>query len=199
MISRALTAIVFGLALALAGCMLSADLVAQLGDDDSSGSTETGSEQPSDLPLPESSCVGDCPCTGDFCSQSCPPDFQPFCDMQCPPGAICTQTCESSFCSSDCFEGSSCYEQCRTGECVMDCHGGFECGLDCLGASPCSMICENTSNCHMNCPLGNCTMFCIGSQCTIEQCPGGCTIFCDADSPCTANCVDPMGCTIQYF
>lgn len=183
--------------LALAGCMLSPDLVAQLGDDNPSESTETG-QQP-DPPQPEPSCIGDCPCTGDFCNQSCPPDFQPFCDMECPPGAICNQTCESSSCSSDCFEGSSCYQQCSTGECTMDCHGGFECGLECVGPAPCSMSCEDTSACHMNCPSGNCTMFCVGSQCTIEQCPGGCTIFCDANSLCAANCEDPMGCTIQYF
>jgi len=163
------------LVLGLAGCVRSPDLVAQL-DDESGDTTETG--QPQDLPPPEPSCVGDCPCAGSFCNQSCPADFQLFCDMECPPGAVCTQTCESSSCSSDCFEGSSCYEQCLSGECTMGCHGG---------------------DCHMNCPNGNCTMLCVGSQCTLEQCSGGCTIFCDAESTCSASCDDPMACTIEYF
>jgi hypothetical protein len=160
------------LLIALAGCVLSPDLVAQLGDTETGELTETG--QPPDEP----SCVGDCPCTEDFCNQSCPPDFQSLCDMECPPGATCTQTCEAGFCSSDCFEGSSCYQQCLTGDCTTSCHAG---------------------NCHMNCPNGNCTMLCVGSNCTIEQCPSGCTIFCGGGSTCSTICADPMACIIEYF
>jgi hypothetical protein len=81
----------------------------------------------------------------------------------------------------------------------MGCHGAADCNVDCFGMLPCSMTCEYTGHCGLVCPLGNCTIYCVGSFCEINQCPSGCTIFCDPGSECAVNCDDPMGCTIHYI
>lgn len=209
------------LLLALAGCVLPPDRIAELhADDTKPGSetdgstpepeTETESEAetdddsttdvpafdlPPDLPPePTPTCEGDCPCESGLCVQSCPANFQYFCDMECPRGAMCEQTCETDFCSSDCFESSSCHEQCLVGGCSMDCHGSDDCSIECLGMAPCAMTCQASLNCRIGCPLGNCSMVCLFSTCVIDQCPGGCTIFCGPGSDC--SCADPATCNI---
>ncbi len=206
------------LALALVGCVLPADRVAVVHEDDTFGgsdvpatdddetgvddSTNDGSDG-SDVPSPDPStplatCEGDCPCEGPICNQSCPWAQPGFCDMECPPGALCMQQCEDDFCSSDCFDGAICTEQCFS-SCTMGCHGASDCSLDCLGTQSCTMICENTQNCRMGCPAGGCAMHCVGSNCIIEECSFGCTMFCDAQSECAIECGDPESCTIEYL